>query len=49
MVLGIASQDSVESVRQYIEQLGVTFPILLDHTGSVHAQYQQHAARHEAK
>ena len=23
MVLGIASQDSVESVRQYIEQLGV--------------------------
>ena len=44
MVLGIASQDSEASVRQYVEQLGVTFPILIDNTGSVHAQYEQHSA-----
>ena len=44
MVFGIASQEPQGDVEQYIEQLGITFPILIDQNGSVHAQYQQEMA-----
>ena len=42
--MGIASQEPVEEVQEYITQLGITFPILIDNNGSVHAQYQQQSA-----
>ena len=38
---GIASMESEETVRNYVEGLGVTFPVLLDTDGSVHAIYDQ--------
>ena len=44
MVVGIASQEPINVVKPFIEQLGVTFPILIDHNGQVHSQYQQQAA-----
>ena len=44
MVLGIASEDLEEDVQEYVEQLGVTFPVLMDTDGSVHAQYLQQSA-----
>lgn len=40
-VWGIATQEEAQTVREYAEGLGATYPILIDTTGSVHAQYQQ--------
>jgi peroxiredoxin len=36
---GIAAQDQLQNVENFVTQLGITFPILFDETGSVHAQY----------
>ena len=44
IVLGVASLEPQTEVEQYVEQLGITFPVLLDPNGSVHSQYQQHSA-----
>ena len=44
IVLGIASQEPQTEIEQYVEQLGITFPVLKDSNGSVHAQYQQQSA-----
>ena len=44
MVFGIASQEPEDDVRRYIEQLGVTYPILIDTNGTVHSNYQQNEA-----
>jgi len=41
VVWGIASMEPEEDVRNYVAGLGVTFPILLDTDGSVHATYDQ--------
>jgi peroxiredoxin len=40
-VWGIASADGEETVRTYAEQLGLTFPVLMDPGGVVADQYQQ--------
>ena len=42
-VWGIASADDEDTVALYAEQLGLTFPILMDEDGSVARQYQQHS------
>ena len=42
--MGIASQEPYEEVEEYVEQLGVTFPVLIDPNGTVHNQYQQQSA-----
>ncbi len=42
-VWGIASADDEGTVRTYAEQLGLSFPILMDSDGSVARQYQQHS------
>ena len=44
MVWGIATNEPESHVRTYVEQLGLTFPILLDPNGSVHQNYQQRNA-----
>jgi peroxiredoxin len=44
VVFGIASQEPQGDVQEYIDQLGVTFPVLMDPNGTVHAQYQQQSA-----
>ena len=44
MVFGIASREPNNVVEQYIAQLDVTFPILVDPDGSVHGNYQQQSA-----
>lgn len=36
---GIATMEDEERVRTYVESLGVTFPVLLDHTGEVDRLY----------
>ncbi len=40
VVLGVNAQESEERVRQYVSQLGITFPILLDTNGSVSHAYR---------
>ncbi len=42
-VWGVASADDEDTVVTYAEQLGLSFPILMDHDGSVAQQYQQHS------
>lgn len=39
MVWGIASRENSLGVQQYVESLGLTFPILLDTTGAVNETY----------
>jgi peroxiredoxin len=40
MVLGIDNVESPVKVKPFVEQLGVTFPILLDEDGSMMERYQ---------
>ena len=42
--MGIATQEPSQVVQEYVSQFGLTFPILLDQNGSVHADYQQQSA-----
>ncbi len=42
-VWGIASADDEETVALYAEQLGLSFPILMDPGGEVARLYQQHS------
>ncbi len=44
MVWGIASRENAAVVRTYVEQPGVTFPILIDRDGAVNAAYRQNPA-----
>lgn len=39
MVWGVASDDDLSILENFREQMGITFPILHDVDGSVHAQY----------
>jgi peroxiredoxin len=41
VVVGIASQEQAGTVRSYVEQLGLSYPILLDSDGSVNRAYAQ--------
>jgi peroxiredoxin len=43
-VWGIASDDSEAVLSRFRDTLGITFPILYDETGEVHAQWLQDAA-----
>jgi len=43
-VWGIASRDNEATLRQFRDSLGITFPILFDETGEVHAQWLQEVA-----
>lgn len=36
---GIASQDSEAQVQNFVEQMGLTFPILFDEGGTVQERY----------
>jgi peroxiredoxin len=40
VVLGIDVQESKDVVEPYVEQLGITFPILLDAQGKTTASYK---------
>lgn len=40
-VWGIASNEPDDTVRAFAEDMGVTFPILLDRDGSVYQEYYQ--------
>ena len=39
VVWGIGSQDSQQNLEVFAEQMDISFPILIDEDGSVHAQY----------
>ena len=39
VVWGIGSEDPLASLQAFTEQMGVTFPVLFDGGGQVHAQY----------
>lgn len=39
VVWGIASRESDEAVRAFVERLGITFPVLLDRDGNVNREY----------
>lgn len=41
VVWGIASGEQRDVVRSYAEQLGITFPVLLDFDGAVNSAYDQ--------
>lgn len=41
VVWGIASMEPAETVATFVEQYGITFPVLLDEDGSVNATYAQ--------
>jgi len=38
--LNLTSQDSVSDIRAFVEELGLTFPIVLDRNGAVSERYQ---------
>ena len=38
--INVTSQDSETDVRAFVQELGLTFPIVLDRDGSVIARYQ---------
>ncbi len=40
LAVNATNQDSVEAARQFVAEQGLTFPILLDSSGSVSALYQ---------
>ena len=44
VVYGIASRESTDTVRSFVDRLGITYPILLDNDGSVNGQYAQEMA-----
>lgn len=39
VVWGIAVREPPQNVRTYVDSLGVTFPVLLDHNGDVDRMY----------
>ncbi len=41
VVWGIASEDDVETLTTFRDQMGLTFPILFDGGGTVHSSYGQ--------
>ena len=41
---GIASQESRTTVREFVDRLGITYPVLLDREGRVNADYAQEMA-----
>ena len=41
VVWGIASQEPRETVQRFVDQYGITFPVLLDETGRVNSDYAQ--------
>jgi len=43
-VWGIASMDSLSTVEDFRDQLGIDFPLFMDTDGSVHAQWLQEVA-----
>ena len=43
-VWGIASQEPAEVVGRFVEQYGITYPVLLDEDGSVNGLYHQDVA-----
>lgn len=43
-VWGIASNEEEQTVTSYVEQPGLSYPILLDEDGSVNQAYQQAGA-----
>ncbi|MGB0591762.1 MAG: redoxin domain-containing protein [Myxococcota bacterium] len=44
VVWAIAAYDDAETVSAFKEQMGLTFPVLLDPGGAVHGQYSQSTA-----
>jgi len=44
MVLGIASHEPVDTLTEFRDRFGITFPILMDTDGSVNGQYAQEMA-----
>lgn len=44
MVWGIASQEDPIRVRTFVEQLGVSYPVLLDEDAEVNGMYAQEMA-----
>jgi peroxiredoxin len=40
VILAVNVNDAVGSVERYVEEMGLTFPILLDETGDVRSQFQ---------
>jgi peroxiredoxin len=39
VVWGIGSQDDLDNLAVFTEQMGITFPVLYDEDGAVHDQY----------
>lgn len=44
VIWAIGSDDEGEDLRAFAEQMGLTFPVLYDRTGDVHAEYTVQAA-----
>ena len=44
MVWGVVSNESLATTRDFMERLGVTYPVLLDTDGRVNAMYAQEMA-----
>ncbi len=44
MVYGVASDDESHTLEAFRDALGLTFPILVDADGAVHAQYAMEQA-----
>lgn len=44
VVWGIGSDDDYDALVDFRDQMGLTFPVLYDADGAVHAAYQQQAA-----
>ena len=44
VVWAIASSDNREDVESYVEQLGLTYPVLIDPGGAVHRDYALESA-----
>jgi peroxiredoxin len=40
VILAVNVNDTVGSVERFVEEMGLTFPILMDDTGSVRSQFQ---------
>ena len=41
MVLAIGSNESTELLRTFRDQLGLTYPVLIDEDGAVHVTYRE--------
>ncbi len=40
IVFGLVSDDTKEDAENFVKQMGVTFPVLFDEGGTVHALYE---------